>query len=124
MTTTTEISVLIVDDNRFFAQRMAGLLDEMENVCFIHKAHNYDEALLHLAIHQYHYLLLDISMPGKNGIELLKTVGRLQFSGEIIMLTNSSEVFYRERCLLLGARYFLDKTADFEKVPHILNGIM
>lgn len=121
---TTEISVLIVDDNKFFAQRMAGMLDEMENVWNIQKAHSYEEAVHLLTMHRYDYMLLDINMPGKSGISLLKTIRLSGYSGSIIMLTNSSEEFYRERCMQLGASYFLDKTSDFEKVPLILNGIL
>ncbi|RYY62236.1 MAG: response regulator [Chitinophagaceae bacterium] len=121
---TSEISVLIVDDNKFFAQRMAGLLDEMENVWNIQKAHSYDEAMHLLTMHRYDYLLLDINMPGKSGISLLQTIRLSGVNGRIIMLTNSSESSYKQRCLSLGASYFLDKTADFEKVPLILNGIL
>lgn len=119
-----EISVLIVDDNKFFAQRMAGMLDEMANVWNIQKAHSYEEAVHLLTMHRYDYMLVDINMPGKSGISLLKTIRQSGYAGEIIMLTNSSEAFYRERCLLLGASHFLDKTSDFEKVPLILNGIL
>ncbi|RYY53659.1 MAG: response regulator [Chitinophagaceae bacterium] len=121
---TKEISVLIVDDNKFFAQRMAGMLDEMENVWNIQKAHSHDEAVHLLTMHRYDYMLVDINMPGKSGISLLKTIRLAGFSGNIIMLTNSSEEFYRERCMQLGASHFLDKTSDFEKVPLILNGIL
>ena len=121
---TSEISVLIVDDNRVFAQRMAGMIDEMGNVWNIQKAHSYDEAMHQLTMHRYDFLLLDINMPGKSGIALLKAVRDANYNSRIIMLTNSSEAFYKQRCLLLGATYFLDKTADFEKVPLILNGIL
>ena len=119
-----EISVLIVDDNKFFAQRMAGMLDELPNVWNIQQAHSYEQAVHLLNMHRYDYMLLDINMPGKNGINLLKTIRSAGWNGKIIMLTNSSEIFYKERCMSLGASYFLDKTADFEKVPLILNGIM
>lgn len=123
-TTVREISVLIVDDNRVFAQRMAGLLDEMENVWNIQQAHSYDDAVHQLTMHRYDYLLLDINMPGKSGINLLQTIRQSDWNGSIIMLTNSSEALYKQRCLSLGAGYFLDKTTDFEKVPLILNGIL
>lgn len=119
-----EIAVLIVDDNKVFAQRMASLLDDMENVWEIRKAHSYEEALHVLTMHKFDYILLDINMPGRSGISLLKTLRDNGWEGGIIMLTNSAETMYRQRCHHLGASHFLDKTADFEKVPLILNGIL
>ncbi len=119
-----ELSVLIVDDNRYFVQRMAGMLDEMPNIWNIQAAHSYDEAVHQVNLHKHDVILLDINMPGKSGISFLKTLKQIGHQATVIMLTNFTEAFYRERCLLLGASYFLDKTADFENVPAILNGIM
>jgi len=124
MTPTKELSVLVVDDNRFIVQRLSGMLDEMPNVWNIQTAHSYDEALHQVTLHKHDVILLDINMPGKSGISLLRHLKQMGHQASVIMMTNFTEAFYRERCLLLGAAYFLDKTADFEKVPAILNGIM
>ncbi|MBZ0167693.1 MAG: response regulator, partial [Candidatus Omnitrophica bacterium] len=38
----------------------------------------------------------------------------------IIMLTNHSTVWYRQKCLEYGADFFLDKTAEIEQLPGII----
>jgi hypothetical protein len=41
-----KLLILIVDDNMNFVRRMFSLLSEVDNICAIHTAYNYDEAFL------------------------------------------------------------------------------
>ncbi len=118
------ISVLIVDDNPGFVKRMTGLLDELDNVMSIHSAGNYDEAVRQLDYNKQNMVLLDINLPGKNGINLLKEIKEKGSSCVVIMLSNHSEDCYKEQCKQLGALHFLDKTAEFDLVPCILAGMV
>ena len=122
-TASKEISVLIVDDNKFIVQRLAGMLDELEQVWNIQTANSYEEAIHQFNMHKYDVVLLDINLPGKSGISILKTVRQAGFAGKVIMLSNFTEQFYKDRCMMLGASLFLDKTADFDKLPYILAGV-
>ena len=112
---------MIVDDNEDFIQRMTGMLDEMDTVDQIQFARNYDEACELMSTDSPDLILLDIALPGKNGISLLKKIRQSTWKGDVIMLSNHSGDFYRERCKRLGALYFLDKTAEFDMVPKIIH---
>lgn len=115
-------SVLIVDDNPFFRRRMRDLLDDVETISSIKEAGGYTEAALLLDEKMPDVVLLDIDMPpGKNGICLLKRIRQTGEPCRVIMISNHVDESYRIQCDQLGADYFLDKSNDFGKVPHILS---
>ena len=115
---------IIIDDERLARAELRKLLLDYPEIEVVDEAANVEEGLDKIDQHSPDIIFLDINMPGKSGINLLKDIRNADWPGKVIMLTNSSETFYRQRCLLLGASFFLDKTADFEKVPLILNGIL
>lgn len=118
-----KLSILIVDDNESYVQRMKRMLNELDNVSYIFSANNYEEAFSQLDTHAHDMVLLDINLPGKSGISLLKKIQERKWPCEVIMISNFSAETYKEQCKKLGARYFLDKTGEFEKVPMIIAGM-
>ncbi len=113
--------ILIVDDNMNFVDRMIGLLEEVNNIRCINVASDYDEARRLLAQEDPDVVLLDINLPGKNGIDLLKLIKQNKNECEVIMITNHFDDYYRQQCHELGAKYFLDKSHDFSLVPGIIS---
>jgi DNA-binding NarL/FixJ family response regulator len=112
--------ILIVDDNMCFVERMIGLLDELSNIGYINVATDYDEASRMVSEERPDLVLLDINLPGKNGIQLLRQIRKGGNDCKVIMITNHADEFYRQQCNDLGADYFLDKSNDFGKVPSII----
>ena len=117
------ISVLIVDDNPGFVTRMKVLLGEVDCVDSIHSAGDFDEAVWQLDRNKQDTVLLDINLPGRSGISLLKKIKEEGSACTVIMLSNHSEGYYREQCKKLGAMHFLDKTTEFDLVPSVLTNI-
>lgn len=115
-----KISVLIVDDNEEFVHRMIELLDELDNVSSIQTAGNYNEAFRMLDNKSHDIVLLDISLPGKSGINLLRKIKELNWNCGVIMVSNNSASCYRHECERLGAIHFLDKSNEFDQVPGII----
>jgi DNA-binding NarL/FixJ family response regulator len=116
--------ILIVDDNMNFVDRMISLLEDADNIGYINVASNFDEARRLLATEDPAVVLLDINLPGKNGIELLKLIRQNNKRCEVIMITNHADDYYKQQCQDLGARYFLDKSNDFALVPGIINELL
>lgn len=121
--TNSKVSVLIVDDHTYFVDRMQGMLDEVENIDHIDRAYNYTEALQLLEEQHHDVVLLDISLPGKSGLDLLQEIQDKSWDCTVIMLSNMSATYYRQECKRLGASYFLDKSCDFDLVPEIINSV-
>lgn len=113
--------ILIVDDNMYFVDRMISLLQETDSPRQIYAANNYDEARRLFAEVNPDIVLLDINLPGKNGLEILKMIRSENTFSTVLMLTNHADTYYRQQCMELGANYFLDKSEDFGLVPDIVN---
>lgn len=119
----SKVSVLIVDDHPHFVKRMEGLLDEVDNVQHIDRAHNYADAVRLLEKQHHDVVLLDINLPGKSGLVLLQEIQEKSLDCTVIMLSNLSANTYRQECKRLGASYLLDKSSDFDLVPEIISSI-
>ncbi len=115
------LTILIVDDNMNFVNRMIGMLEELENISEINVAENFDEAARMLLLQTPDIALLDINLPGKNGLSLLKKIRQTLPECKVIMITNHADEYYRQQCKELGADYFLDKTIEFGLVPGIIS---
>jgi DNA-binding NarL/FixJ family response regulator len=119
-----KLVILIVDDNMNFVDRMISLLEDANNIGYISVASNYDEARRLLVSENPDVVLLDINLPGKNGIELLKLIRQNNTECEVIMITNHADEYYRQQCKDLGAKHFLDKSNDFGLVPGIIKQLV
>jgi DNA-binding NarL/FixJ family response regulator len=98
---------------------MISILKEVDDVSSIHTAHHSEEAM-GLLDKKPDLVFLDIAMPGKNGMDLLKRIKASGKNCEVVMLSNSAGEYYREQCKKLGALDFLDKTNEFELVPSVI----
>ncbi|OQP65677.1 response regulator [Niastella populi] len=113
----SKLTVLVVDDSVMFRQRVICLLND-RNLNPVLQACNYEEAVNWLLQTEVHLALLDISMPGKNGIELLKLI-RCRYPGtKVWMISNHADEYYKQLCLSTGADYFFDKSLDFEEIEN------
>src|SRR5262245_18514480 len=116
LNTKHKTSVLVVDDSLPFVNRIINLLvTEVRNLGHINVAGGYAEATRIYKEEKPDIVLLDISMPGKSGVELLKEIKQGDNDSQVIMLTNHGDDFYRNYCYELGVDHFLDKSTDFTK---------
>jgi DNA-binding NarL/FixJ family response regulator len=69
-------------------------------------------------------VILDIRMPGMNGIQVLRAIKEDHPSTVVIMFTNYPFEPYRRECTEAGADYFLHKSTEFEKINEILDVVV
>ena len=115
-----EYNVLIVDDSKLIVNRLTDVLKELECISFVNAANSYTEALSLLEMHCYNLAILDINIPGKNGIELLNYIKENYPSLTTFMHTNQSGSYYREMCKKIGCNEYIDKTNDFDQIPKLI----
>jgi DNA-binding NarL/FixJ family response regulator len=117
-------SLLIVDDSPLIVKNLMELLESIAAITSIVSCGTYTKAIDLLPIHNPIAVLLDINLPDKSGINLLKYIKTSYPEITVIIVTNQSDEFYKLLCLELGARYFLDKSNDFEKIPALIASII
>jgi DNA-binding NarL/FixJ family response regulator len=113
-------TVLIVDDSILIIERMIPLMEEIENISFVVHAASYKEGLEVLSRLTPDMVLLDINLPDKSGIELLRLIQERHLEIAVLMISNNADQYYRNICKKLGARYFLDKSTDIDLLPTLI----
>ena len=69
-------------------------------------------------------VILDLQMPGGSGLDVLRAIRIDHPHLRVLICTNFDYPQYREKCMSGGADYFLDKSAEFEKIPVILRQLV
>ncbi len=115
--------VLIVDDSVIASGRLRLMLEELEGVTVVGQAGGVAEALMFLKVWLPHLVVLDLSMPDGNGIDVLRQIKKWNRSTVVAVLTNYPEELVRRKCLEAGADYFLDKSRDYERIPEIVTEV-
>ena len=111
-----KMKLLLVDDEERFLNTTQKLLSKKGYEALI--AANGAEALDILATKTVHVVILDVKMPGMDGLEILKIIKRVHPLVEVIMLTGHGTVESAVEGLKSGATDFLSKPADIEERAH------
>ena len=114
------MKVFIADDSALVRERVAALISEIEGVEVVGHAGDAPEALEGIQQLRPDVVILDIRMPGNNGIQVLEAIKKSDAAPVIIMLTAFPYPQYRKKCLEAGADYFFDKATEFEQVAEVL----
>ena len=112
--------VAILDDSSIVRERLVSMLSENPLVDIVSQCSLPFEAVSAIRNLQPDLVILDISMPGGSGVEVLQLIKKEKLSPKVVMLTNFGNEQCRQRCLQLGADYFFDKSTEFEKILALL----
>jgi two-component system, NarL family, invasion response regulator UvrY len=110
------MNILIADDHAIVRKGLVQLLREGYPSVEICEAVNNAEAIEMAKKNNFDVILLDISMPGRNGIETLKQLRVDGVKCPILMLSMHPEAQYAVRCLKAGAWGFINKETATEEL--------
>ncbi len=112
--------VVIVDNSLLMVAKIIELIEDEAYISTIKACSNYQSAIELIQQVKPGVVLLDINLPGKSGIELLRYI-KIHFSEtRVIMVSNQSHEQYKYSCLQLGAFHFIDKSKDFQALPSVI----
>jgi DNA-binding NtrC family response regulator len=112
-------TVLIVDDEKEFREMTVKRLSKRDLEC--ESAPDGDTALDMVAKKKYDVILLDVKMPGRDGIEILREIKKITPLTEVVMLTGHASVESGINGIKYGAFDYLMKPIDLEPLFEKLN---
>ena len=112
--------LFIADDSEVLRERLVDILSEIEGVKIVGQEGDAIKVIAAIERLNPDLVILDIQMPGGNGISILETLKKMENPPKVIMFTNYPYLQYRRRCLKAGADFFFYKATEFEKLVDII----
>jgi len=110
--------VLLVDDEREFVQTLSERLMMRDLGPAV--AYDGESALNLINEDEPDVMIVDLKMPGIDGLEVLRTVEQTRPESEVIVLTGHGHEEDRELCMQLGAFAYLQKPLDINELSEII----
>ncbi len=116
------LRVLVAEDSAAVRDQLVSLFSSLGGIDLVALVADGDSALASIPLQSPDVVLLDVRMPGRTGIDVLRSV-RGSFRGTVIMLTNFADPLTRRLCLEAGADYFFDKSTEFREMLGVIRSI-
>jgi len=123
-TKTAHKRLLIVDDHPMMRTGLAQLIDNEGDLKVCAEADNAGQALNAVAKNNFDLALVDISLPDKNGLELIKDLRTLNPELPILVVSMHDEMIYAERVLRAGARGYIMKQEGGQKFLQAIRQVL
>lgn len=119
-----KIKVMIADDHSLIREGLRQLLEFDGSIEIIAEASNGIECLEKLNNFEPDVLLLDINMPEKNGIDVLKEMKEKGSSVKVLILTVHNELEYLMNAVDIGVDGYILKDSDFVELKRAINAVL
>lgn len=117
------MKVFVVEDSAPVRERLVEMIEATGTHVVVGQATTYDDAVNGIAKTRPDVGIFDIRLARGDGIEALAVSKRLLPSLVCIVMSNYASRQHLYASIGAGARYFLDKSADFERIPVLLAGL-
>jgi DNA-binding NarL/FixJ family response regulator len=110
------IRLLVADDHPVIRRGIKQILEESKDICVAAEASDGDEALRKARLGEVDVIVLDISMPGRNWLDVIRELKSINPRAAILMLSRFSEAQYAVTAIKAGASGYLTKTSVVEEL--------
>jgi two-component system, OmpR family, response regulator len=118
------LSILLVEDSRLIAERIGELITAIPDMRLVTTVDSEREALALLSSQAIDVVVLDLHLREGTGFGVLRGLAARDAPRAVaIVLTNYDLAEYRRTATTLGAREFLDKARDFDRLSALLQEI-
>jgi two-component system invasion response regulator UvrY len=118
------IRILIADDHPVVRRGLKQTIDELPDAVTVDEATDGMEALNKARIGNYDVVILDIAMPGKNGIDVLEQIKYERPNLPVLMLTMYPEEQLAVRALKIGASGYLTKASAPDELVSAIQKVL
>ena len=110
------MKVLIADDSKLMRERIRETISIFNSVEIVSETDNGLSTIEELDKQKPDIAIIDIRMPDKNGLEVLKELRLKNKTTKVIILTNYAYDQYKDKAFEIGADFFFSKSEDFDKI--------
>lgn len=118
------INILIADDHAFLREGIKKTIGDEMDMKIIAEASNAYEALSYLQANDVDIAIMDISMPGKSGLEVLKDLKAMKKKFKILILSMHPEDRFAIRALKAGASGYLTKESAPDELVKAIRTVL
>jgi DNA-binding NarL/FixJ family response regulator len=118
------IKIIIADDHQLFVEGIISMFSSENSIKFIAKTYSGNELLREIITKIPDVILLDIKMPGLDGVSVLKQI-KEKYSGiKVIMLSTYSDFQTINNCIKNGADGYFFKNTNYDELRAAILGVM
>ncbi len=118
------IRIILADDHKLVRTGLRRLLDDVDNLTVVAEADNGHDAIAHVKEHNPDVAILDINMPGLNGIKTTEFLRRDFPDLKIVIVSMHSDELFPQRLIKAGANAYLTKDSSIIEITHAINEVM
>jgi DNA-binding NarL/FixJ family response regulator len=120
----TKKRILIVDDHPMMREGLAQLISHQPDLVVCGEAENAPQAVAAVQNLRPDLVLADITLPGRNGIELIKDVQAVVPGMAVLVISMHDEAIYAERVLRAGGRGYIMKQEGGKKIMQAIREVL
>jgi len=116
--------VLLVEDHPMFREHLAQLIDRNLGMVVCGEADNIQDAMILIDEKQPDIAIVDLSLKGSSGLELIKDIKARQAKVDVLVLSMHEEELYAERALRAGAKGYITKNEASAEIIEAIRCVM
>src|SRR6266568_6335002 len=116
--------IFIVDDHPVFREGLAGLIRGEADLAVCGEANSAAQALTAIERLEPDLVLVDIGLPGRSGLELIKDIRAVRSETAVLVISMHGESLYAERVLRAGGRGYIMKQEGPEKILQAIRHVL
>lgn len=121
----SDLTVLIVDDNARYRQQLGKLIGKIDSACVVYEAENTDEALNLSTQTQPRLAFVDVVLNSEDGIQCARKIKNVSPSTRIIVISAYPDKEFRKQASLAGVVAFLDKKdVDIASMKQVIEDVL
>ncbi len=117
------INILIADDHAIVREGLKQILSTTSDMAVIAEASDGNEVMDKLSNDEINFVILDINMPGKSGLDVLRVIKHQRPGLPVLILSMYPEDQYAQRVLKAGASGYLTKEGAPEELINVIRSI-
>ncbi len=119
-----KIRIMIVEDHPIFRLGLKELIEQERDLIVCGEAEDVPKALNDIIQLEPDMVIVDISLKGRNGIDLIKDINKYHKSIPVLVLSMHDESLYAERALHAGARGYIMKEEASESIVKAIRTVL